>query len=379
MRLLTKSKFKLGLECPNKLYYIRKKDFVNTKKEDFFLEALAQGGFQVEELARMHYPNGILIESNPWEYETACNQTQKLLKQENVVIYEAAFLVDGLFIRVDILVKKGIKLQLIEVKSKSFTPENEFLLIGKKGDMVAGWKPFLFDVAFQKYVIQQSFPSWEIKSFLMMVDKSKKTNINGLNQLFRITKKGVNRTGIEKRIQSLEETGDSVLSKKDITQIISDIESNKHLYYPDLSFQEAILLFKNIYEKDEYANWPTSYSSCKKCEFKCNSLEEEQGLKSGFKECFQKQHDWKENDFLKPNIFDIYDFRKGSKLFDDGIYFKSELTEDHIGLEKEPGKLTTSHRQWLQIEKDQNNDSSIYVDRDGLKEEMDKFVFHYTS
>ena len=375
MRLLTKSKFKLGLECPNKLYYIRKKDFVNTKKEDFFLEALAQGGFQVEELARMHYPNGILIESNPWEYETACNQTQKLLKQENVVIYEAAFLVDGLFIRVDILVKKGIKLQLIEVKSKSFTPENEFLLIGKKGDMVAGWKPFLFDVAFQKYVIQQSFPSWEIKSFLMMVDKSKKTNINGLNQLFRITKKGVNRTGIEKRIQSLEETGDSVLSKKDITQIISDIESNKHLYYPDLSFQEAILLFKNIYEKDEYANWPTSYSSCKKCEFKCNSLEEEQGLKSGFKECFQKQHDWKENDFLKPNIFDIYDFRKGSKLFDDGIYFKSELTEDHIGLEKEPGKLTTSHRQWLQIEKDQNNDSSIYVDRDGLKEEMDKFVF----
>ena len=375
MRLLTKSKFKLGLECPNKLHYTGKKHYVNTKKEDPFLEALAQGGFQVEELARMHYPNGILIEGNPWEYKAAWNQTQELLKQENVVIYEAAFLVDGLFIRTDVLVKNGNKVQLIEVKSKSFTPENEFLLIGKKGGMVAGWKAYLFDVAFQKYVIQQSFPSWEIKSFLMMVDKSKKTSINGLNQLFRITKKGDNRTGIIKKVRSLEETGKSVLGKKDITQIISDIESNKHMYHPNLNFQEAILLFKNIYEKDEYANWPTSYTSCKKCEFKCNSIEEEQGLKSGFKECFNKQHNWTSTEFLKPNVFDIYDFRKGNKLFDQGIYFKSDLTEENIDLKEDPKRLTTSHRQWLQIEKDESNDTTIYVDKDGLSEEINTFVF----
>jgi hypothetical protein len=375
MRLLTKSKFKLGLECPNKLYYTGKKEYADTKKEDPFLEALAQGGFQVEELARMHYPNGILIEGNPWEYETAWNQTQDLLKQENVVIYEAAFLFDGLFIRVDILVKKGNKIQLIEVKSKSFTPENEFLLIGKKSGMVAGWKPYLFDVAFQKHVIQQSFPSWEIRSFFIMVDKSKKTSINGLNQLFRITKKGGNRTGIIKKVHSLEETGDSVLGKKDITQIIRDIEINTHMYHPNLSFQEAILLFKNVYEKDEYANWPTSYTSCKKCEFKCNNLEEEQDLKSGFKECFNKQHNWTSTDFLKPNVFDIYDFRKGNKLFDQGIYFKSELTEENIDLKEDPGRLTTSHRQWLQIEKDVSDDTFIYVDKDGLKDVMNTFVF----
>lgn len=375
MRLLTKSKFKLGLECPNKLYYTGKNDYVNTKKEDPFLEALAQGGFQVEELARMHYPDGVLIEGNPWEYEAAWNKTQELLKQENVVIYEASFLVDGLFIRTDVLVKKGNKIQLIEVKSKSFIPQDEYLLVGKRGGMVAGWKPYLFDVAFQKHVIQLAFPFYEIKSFLMMVDKSKKTSINGLNQLFRIVNKGNNRTGIVKKVQSLEETGDSVLGKKDITQIINDIESNKHMYHPNLNFQEAILLFKNIYEKDEYANWPTSFKSCKTCEFKCSSLKEEQGLKSGYKECFQKQHKWTPTDFLKPNVFDIYDFRKGSKLFDEGIYFKSELTEENIGLKEEPEKLTTSHRQWLQIEKDQNNDSSIYVDKDGLKDEMEKFIF----
>lgn len=51
MKVLTKSRFKLGLECPNKLYYTRKKEYANIKLEDPFLQALAQGGFQVEALS----------------------------------------------------------------------------------------------------------------------------------------------------------------------------------------------------------------------------------------------------------------------------------------------------------------------------------------
>ena len=62
MRTLTKSRFKLGLECPNKLYYTKKDQYANQKQNDPFLQALASGGFQVEELARLHYPNGKLID-----------------------------------------------------------------------------------------------------------------------------------------------------------------------------------------------------------------------------------------------------------------------------------------------------------------------------
>tara|TARA_R100000750_G_scaffold31783_1_gene20358 strand:- start:18656 stop:19018 length:363 start_codon:yes stop_codon:yes gene_type:complete len=120
MRVLTKSRFKLGLECPNKLYYTKKKEYADTKVSDTFLEALAEGGFQVEELARMHNPNGVLIEGNDWDYQLLWEQTQELLKQENVIIYEAAFLIDGLFIRTDILVKQGNNIELIEVKAWSF-------------------------------------------------------------------------------------------------------------------------------------------------------------------------------------------------------------------------------------------------------------------
>ncbi|QXP59387.1 DUF2779 domain-containing protein [Olleya sp. HaHaR_3_96] len=375
MKLLTKSRFKLGLECPNKLYYTRKKEYVNKKQEDPFLQALAQGGFQVEELARLHYPNGILIEGNDWDYELLWHQTQDLLKQQNVIIYEPAFLIDGLFIRVDVLVKKGNDIELIEVKSKSFIPDNEYLLIGKSGKMVSGWKPYLFDIAFQKHVMQLCFPSWNIQSYLMMADKSRKASINGLNQLFRISNKGENRTGIIKKVSILEETGNAVLGRKNITQIVTDIETNKYKYHDSLTFQESIDFFKEKYVNDSYANWPTSFGACKSCEYICNEDEEEQGLKSGFKECFTKQHKWSENDFKKANIFDVHNFRRGTKLFEEGIYFKDQLTEDNIGLKEDPQKLTTSHRQWLQIEKEVNNDCSIYVDKDGLKEEMEKWKY----
>jgi hypothetical protein len=379
MKLLTKSRFKLGLECPNKLYYTRKKKYANKKQEDPFLQALAQGGFQVEELARMQYPSGVLIEGNDGDYELLWQQTQNLLEQENVTIYEPAFLIDGLFIRVDVLVKKGNTIELIEVKSKSFRPEDEFLFVGKRGAMVSSWRPYLFDIAFQKHVMQLCFPNWKIQSFLMMADKTKKASINGLNQLFRISKKENNRTGVSKKVNTIEETGDTVLGRKNITQLIVDIEANKYKYHENLTFQESIQFLRETYISDSYANWPTSFKSCKSCEFKCSEEEEQQGLKSGFKECFTKQHNWSETDFSNENIFDIYFFTQGNKLFDDGVFFKNQLTEENINLKIEAGKLSRTNRQILQIEKAVENDKSIFVDKEGLKQEVDswKYPLHF--
>src|SRR5690606_38139801 len=153
-RLLTKSRYKLALDCPNKLFYTKKKEYANKQLEDPFLQALAQGGFQVEELARLEYPEGILIEGNNWNYDVLAAQTEDLLQQENVVIFETAFKFENLFIRTDILVKRGNNIQLIEVKAKSFDPADNNLLVGSRGGLVSGWKPYLFDVALHRYVIQ---------------------------------------------------------------------------------------------------------------------------------------------------------------------------------------------------------------------------------
>src|SRR5699024_6664692 len=57
-RYLTKSRFTVAMECPTKLFYTGKKEYVNNSLEDPFLEALAEGGFQVGELATAYYPGG---------------------------------------------------------------------------------------------------------------------------------------------------------------------------------------------------------------------------------------------------------------------------------------------------------------------------------
>lgn len=371
MRVLTKSRFKLGLECPNKLYYTSKKEYANKKQEDPFLLALAEGGFQIEEYARMHYPDGVLLEGKDGDYEYLWERTQELLQRENVIIYEAAFLHDGLFIRTDILVKNGTKIKLIEVKSKSFDPKDDYLFVGKRDGLVSSWKPYLFDISFQKYVIQLCFPDWEVNSSIMMADKSKIATVDGLNQFFRVSKKAGNRTGVIITVDSMDNTGVSVLGSKDVTSLVDDIINDKYSYSTELNFSNALTILKENYLKDKFVNWPTSFS-CKSCEFVTDGTD---GLKSGFKECFEKQHKWGKEEFNKPKTFDIWSFRKGSELFNRGIYFMDELTEDTIGLKEEADKLTMSARQWIQIRKEVEKDDSIYIDIEGLKAEINTWNY----
>ena len=181
-RYLSKSRFKLGLECQPSFTIQIKRNTLIKKKGDDFLEALAQGGFQVEELARLEYDGGKLIEGNAWDYDLVVEKTNELLKQENVIIYEPAFLFNNCFIRVDILVKQGDIIELIEVKAKSINSNDEFSILGKRGGLRSKWKAYLFDIAFQEYVMKKAFPNWTIKSFLLLIDKSKTATVDGLNQ-----------------------------------------------------------------------------------------------------------------------------------------------------------------------------------------------------
>ncbi len=374
-RLLTKSRYKLALDCPNKLFYTRKDEYANTQMEDPFLQALAHGGFQVEELARLEYPEGILIEGNDWNYDLLAAQTNELLKQENVVIFEAAFKFESLFIRTDILVKRGDKIQLIEVKAKSFDPADENLLVGKKGGLVSGWKPYMFDVAFQRYVIQQCRPEWNIKSFLMLADKSATSPVEGLNQMFRINKNADNRTGISRTIDSLEEIGGkSVLGKVPVDDILNDIETGKYKAFENLSFIESIKVFSEHYTADKLFNAPV-YWACKGCEFRATAEEEAVGKKSGYKECWGSQQGWTETDFEKPSTFGIWNFRKGNKLFEEGKIFLDEITEDDVGVKPDAGRISPSERQWIQIEKTRNNDPEPFILKEELKQEMSSWKF----
>ncbi len=70
-RYLTKSRFKLAVECSTKLYYTGKKEYPDQKINDKFLEALAHGGFQVGELAKCYFPGGVMIDDLDYEIALA--------------------------------------------------------------------------------------------------------------------------------------------------------------------------------------------------------------------------------------------------------------------------------------------------------------------
>ena len=378
MKPLTKSRFKTALECPNKLFFTSKKEYANNKSDDPFMQALASGGFQVEALARLHYPNGIFINTENYEYDKAVQLTQEALNQDNVVVYEAAFQFDDLFIRTDIIVKIGNTIKLIEVKAKSFNPNEENNFIGARGGLVSSWKPYLFDLAFQKYVAQKAFPQFKYDAYLVLADKTKTASIDGLNQLFRIPNNGNPRTDIIQRVQSLNEIGNSILSETNVDSILNDIINDKYKYYENLNFVEAIETFKKAYQTDTYLNWPTQFSSCKKCEFKTTPEQEKEGMLSGFKYCFSKQLNWTEKEFNKPNAMQIWNFR-GKNLMEENRLLMEQVTEEDINIKMEPGRIAPSERQWIQVEKAVNNDTSIYVEKEALKQEMNqwKFPLHF--
>ena len=356
MKHLTKSRFKLGLECPFKLT----EDFQEDQEENDFLSALADGGFQAEELARLHYEAGILIEDK--DYSVSVKKTNEELLKDSCVIYEAAFLHKKLFVRTDILIKSGNYLKIIEVKAKSFNSENKNTFISKNGQIKSAWKPYLFDLAFQKFVVEKCFPDYKIEAFLMLADKSKKASINGLNQLFQICDNN-SRTGIKVKVNSIEEIGNSIMQELDVTHLINNIiNDNFHLVH-EMSFNELVSNFTNLYVHKKNINWK-DYNG-----YVC-------------KDCWKNQFNISENDSLRPNLYELWQFRKHKELFNDSIFFLDQLKSSDFE-ESKNGPLSVKARQWIQIQKrvkqSQGEKVEPFLDVKNLKSEIEswKFPLHF--
>ncbi|MDE0119822.1 MAG: DUF2779 domain-containing protein [Bdellovibrionales bacterium] len=374
-RYLTKSRFKLGMECPTKLYYTKKPEYPNQKMDDKFLAALADGGYQVGELAKLYFPNGHDITT--LDYEEAEKQTLELLKKDEVIIYEPAIKFKNLFIRIDILVKKGNQFQLIEVKSKSFDVNEERPFLSKKGTIQSSWKSYLYDIAFQKYVLTSAYPNASITSFLMMVDKNAKCPIEGLNQKFKVIREANNRKGIKVSNTLPKEC----LNKKILVQVPVDeviqliyggIDSKEE---KERNFFEEVSFLATKYESDEKIISDIS-SKCAKCEFTCSKEDEQNGFKNGFKECWSSQLNWSNKDFEDESVLKIWNFRKKDELIKKGKIKLIDLNEDDISpkQDEKPG-ISTSQRQWLQVEMAQRGETKPFLDIQEMKNEMDKWIF----
>lgn len=373
---LTKSRFKLALECPTKLFYTGKKDYPDQKLNDSFLEALAEGGYQVGELAKCYFPGG--TEVKELDHATSLARTDALFEHENIVIYEAAFLFQNLFIRADILVKKGNCLDLYEVKAKSFDQVNDSLTNSK--GIVSKWKPYVYDIAFQKYVIQSSKPGYDVHAHLMLADKSKRASVDGLNQLFMLDEDENGRNLIVRTGDtSLSALGERLLCAVNADDICDKLFDDKPFEVNDpKTFKEWAHFYADNYQAGNLIQGEL-LGRCGKCEFQASPQEEADGLRNGYKECWQRAAGFTEDDFTRPHILELWDFRKKDAYFADKKYFLSELTRSDLEAERinphlDPG-MSRVDRQWLQVTKSGEPNPEIHFDHEGLKEKFESVIY----
>ena len=357
MKYLTKTLFKKGLECPLKLTV----NYKSSEEKNEFLSALADGGFQAEELSRLHYRPGYLIDDR--DYANSLKNTNDLLKKPDSIIYEAAFLHENLFVRTDILVKTGNVIKVIEVKAKSFDSTMNNVFINNSGRIRPEWRLYLFDLAFQKYVVQKSYPEYSIQSYLMLADKSKRASIDGLNQLFQITKNPNIRTGIDVKVESIEDIGDPIMEPRNLSGLINDIISKDIHKIHGLSFKSLVENFTELYTNQKEINWK-DYNGhvCR--------------------ECWMEQFNIGDEDKLRPNIYELWQFRNQKTLFKSNIFFLDQLQKSDFDEPLET-HLSIKNRQLLQIEKrvneSLNKPVNFYLDVDNLRDEMLewKFPLHF--
>jgi len=375
MRYLTKSRFTTAMECPTKLYYEGKREYANQALEDSFLQALADGGFQVGELARCYHPEGIKVDAN--DTETAIQMTNELMQKENVTIFEGAFRAGNLLIRVDILKKQGDHVSLMEVKAKSYHALKDGNLLNKKNEVSSKWMDKIYDVGFQRLVLARSYPELSIDTYLLLPDKNKACPTDGLHQKFKITRlENGRKTVVLKGQLTDEEMIEKILIPVKVNKAVEALNKlTFDLADQTLGFQEMVDALAEAYQQDQKAP-PKVGMKCKSCEYHAKPEDAEKGYRSGFKTCWKEALGWREEDFEDPLIFEIWNFRKAKSLLEKGMIKLKDLdTSDFEAVSEENRVLTTSQRQGLQVVKTVNKDPSPWINREGLRREMDSWTY----
>jgi len=373
-KLLTKSRFTQALTCPTKLYYACDSDYANQSLDDPFLAALAEGGFQVGELAKCYFPGGVEVTS--LDTDEALSQTAALMARETVTIFEPAIRYNDCLVRVDVLVKRGDRIDIHEVKAKSFDSNHGPDFLKRDGTPNKDWKRYLYDVAFQKWVVQKAFQSSRVSAHLMLSDKSVRTRTSGLNQHFPIVTDANGRKRVQVAgILSAEDLDPPLLTSVNVNAICADIfAATDHGLAVEESFEEMVSRFSQSCSEHRLLDYRFG-KQCKDCEYVALAADVKAKKLDGRQGCFQRKFGLDPTVLSEPTVLDLWAFLRKDQLLDAGIIRLSDVSEDDINVKPSEDGLSRTERQWLQVEKAKNNDDSIWVDLEGLRAEMDSWVY----
>ena len=401
-KLFTKTAFKEAIRCYTGMYYYGSESYANQNNEDDFLQALADGGKQAGELARLYYGIDSSTFVDTLITKDALDLTKRLLKKDTVNIAEAAFKWDKCFVRADIIEKNGKEINLIEVKAKSW---EEGLLFEKGGLTDRDMREYLYDLAFQKYVIQnaldETYPDahYIVCAYLMLANKSAVAD-GPVNKFFRVVKVGKNSSTV------VRQPGAAVLLKQNkvlkafpADDVCNDIIAGRAVEQVQKGFLGGQLFKEFVEEKSKwYCNEELHFSPLgEKC-FKCPYFANPGDVKvDGKKQCFITQAGFKKSTFSEHQLEELngtgLSHNERGKLMAAGNYLLKDIDQMSFNLSANVKKeydgrgLTPYHRRLVQVAlagkkslrtfKDDLIDfngkfisDDIYLDIKGLRKEM---------
>lgn len=379
---LTKSKYKLGRDCPTKLYYANNKDvYQDSSLDDPFLQSLARGGFQVGELAKIYNPGGLDIVT--LDHDQSIKETNAELAKDKCTIYEAAIRYENLFIRVDVLRKKGNRIDLVEVKAKSIDPNEENPFWNKTAlkkhnySISKGWEKYIYDVAFQTYVMRKAFPDFKVVPYLMLADKSSQATIDGFNQLFKLVEENGRTSAVPAEGVDHTKLGDRILTEINVSfEVEKIINDDINTQEGTQSFEKELETLSDILTENSKPTSPLS-TACKSCEFRTD--EATSSKKSGFHECWE-QVKREPCDLNGPFVYDIWNYRGAAQLMEQGVYLARDIQEEDINPScKAHGEFSNTERQWEQVDLIKSNCQKPSVKLAGLSDELAswKYPLHF--
>ncbi|EEC4841726.1 DUF2779 domain-containing protein [Campylobacter lari] len=230
----SKSRYTRGAQCAKSLWLnTYNKDVLNSSNKSTKTDI----GNKVGELACELFPNGVKIEFEGSSFDEKCEQTRKLLENNQEVIYEATFCYDGILIMIDILQNTKDGLIINEVKSSTSLKD-----------------VYIDDCALQYYVLSNL--NYKIKqvNLIHLNNEYYRGDFLDINQLFKIndiTKEVLlNQNQVKENLKYFEE----ILSKKEEP----DIDIGTHCFdpYECDGYEYCWIKQRNLCEKENVFNIP---------------------------------------------------------------------------------------------------------------------------
>jgi hypothetical protein len=301
---ISKSQFKLGLSCIQKLKHYRD-GLPQTTDEDSMLSLLSEGGATIEVIARALEPGKLLGGFGGTAVSTSMAAVkgafESLDADITTCLYEVTVEHDGFMARIDRLRIQPGRIDLVEIKSKSVEPHDgevppdEFLT--NNGGIRTKWLPYFQDLAFQKEVLRDWLlanreklginAALPIQARLLLVNKTIVPTIDTY-----LCRENFSVAYDRSRDKSVRATVDYIGKGVDVNPLVEvnvDYALNtliadagsKVQEFEGLGIQDSMLAMRSIVTT---GTWPAANQSlstaCKKCSFRMD------GPQSGFDRCW---------------------------------------------------------------------------------------------